>query len=303
MPPLVSVCITAYNIEKYIGECIESILRQKVNFSYEIIIGEDCSTDNTLQVCVKYQQQYPNIHVYKNAEQKGNMGNLIHTLEKCNAKYVALIDGDDLWIDDCKLQKQIDLLEAHSECALTFHDARITDDMLNDQTLFSLKFPDRDYTQPYSLEQLVKWRVIGATSSYVFRNIFKPYPHWTKPLYGPELLISYLSHQKGSIKYFPDVMSIYRVRKDGTDKSFDGLGMAERNIREYVTYRSLLYPKMSFFFFRKIFWNYSYIIFLHLKSKNFKLAVSVLKICLATILNPRKKDNYDNPPATQADAA
>jgi glycosyltransferase involved in cell wall biosynthesis len=289
LPPLVSVCITAYNIEKYISECIESILRQKVNFSYEIIIGDDCSTDGTLQICENYQRKHPNIRIIKHEQNVGIMPNTIDTLESSNAKYIALMDGDDVWIDEYKLQKQIDFLESNPDYVHVFHDAHISDASLNYQSLFSERYPHRDYVQPFSAEQVVKWRVIGTTSSYVFRNYNKPYPKWGRQLpAGPEVYLFLLALTNGNIKYLPDIMSVYRVRKEGFVKSTDNLKLAERNIKEYVIYKHYFRPKLRLFFIKKILRNYSYIIFFHLKSKDFKAGFNTFIKLLVTTLIPRQ---------------
>ncbi len=286
MPPLVSVCITAYNIEKYIGECIESILKQKVNFDYEIIIGNDGSTDGTLHICETYQQQHPNIRILKHEQNVGIMPNTIDTLEQSQAKYIALMDGDDVWIDEYKLQKQIDFLESNPEYVHVFHDAHISDASLNYQSLFSERYPNRDYKQPFSVEQVVKWRVIGATSSYVFRNYNKPYPKWGRQLTaGPEVYLFILALQNGKIKYMSDIMSVYRVRNEGFVKSSDNLRLAERNLGEYLIYRNYFYPRLRLFFLKKILWNHCYLIFKQLKSRNYKFFANQLKKCLYDLVN------------------
>ena len=284
--PLLSICITAYNIEKYIGECIESILKQKVSFDYEIVIGDDCSTDATLQVCEEYQNNYSNIRICKHQQNLGIMRNTIHALEQCNGKYIALMDGDDVWIDPCKLQKQIDFLEANPEYTQVFHDAHISDSSLNYKSLFSERYPHRDYTKPFSEELVVRWRVIGPTSSYVFRNLYKPYPEWGKDLSaGPEVYLFILALQKGKIKYMPDVMSVYRIRTEGFVKSYSNIRLAERNLREYLVYRNYFYPRLRLFFLKKILWNHLYLIFKQLKSRNFKSFAVQLKKCFYDLVN------------------
>lgn len=113
---MVSVCMLSYNHEKFISQALESILMQKVNFKYEIVVGEDCSTDNTRNILLEYSGNHPGL--FKLILQKTNTGgikNFIDTLNACSGKYVAYLETDDYWTDEFKLQKQIDFLESNPE--------------------------------------------------------------------------------------------------------------------------------------------------------------------------------------------
>ena len=113
MTPLVSVCMTTYNHEHYIAEAIESVITQRVNFALEIVIGEDCSTDNTLAICRDYQARYPEIiRIVARENNIGMHANYRRTIEACSGKYIAMLDGDDYFTDPDKLQMQVDALES-----------------------------------------------------------------------------------------------------------------------------------------------------------------------------------------------
>lgn len=115
MTPLVSVCMTTYNHEKYISQAIESVLRQRTTFSFEVVIGEDCSTDNTLAICRKYEAQHPDIvRIIASERNIGMHANYRRTIEACRGKYVAMCDGDDWFSDENKLQMQVEMLEKTS---------------------------------------------------------------------------------------------------------------------------------------------------------------------------------------------
>lgn len=117
--PLVSVLITTYNQERYIGQTLDSVLAQQCDFDYEIVIGEDCSSDRTLAVCEMYRQRYPDkISVLANPKNKGVTANYFDTFLKCRGKYIADCGGDDYWIDPYKLQKQVEILEKRSDVIL-----------------------------------------------------------------------------------------------------------------------------------------------------------------------------------------
>ena len=110
--PLVSVCMTTYNHEKFISQAIESVLCQRTTFGVEVVIGEDCSTDNTLAICRQYEAQYPDgVRVIASKNNIGMHANYRRTIEACRGKYIAMCDGDDWFTDENKLQIQVEQLE------------------------------------------------------------------------------------------------------------------------------------------------------------------------------------------------
>lgn len=112
MTPLVSVCMTTYNHEKYISQAIESVLGQRTTFAVEVVVGEDCSTDSTLAICRKYEEQYPDrVRVVASESNIGMHRNYRRTIEACRGKYIAMLDGDDWFSDMDKLQIQVEQLE------------------------------------------------------------------------------------------------------------------------------------------------------------------------------------------------
>ncbi len=118
--PVVSVVIVTYNQEDYIGQAIESVLSQKCSFPFEIVIGEDCSKDNTGSICREYALRYPEIiRITLNETNKGLMDNYFDSLLRVRGKYIADCAGDDYWIDPYKLQRQVDLLENNPDVVLT----------------------------------------------------------------------------------------------------------------------------------------------------------------------------------------
>ncbi|BBO81312.1 hypothetical protein DSCO28_18780 [Desulfosarcina ovata subsp. sediminis] len=121
--PLISVLMITYNHESFIAKAIESVLMQETNYSFELIIGEDCSTDNTHKIVLDYAQRYPDcIKVVTSEKNVGFVKNAYRTFLECRGKYIAFCEGDDYWNNSTKLQKQIDYLEKHSECGLICSD-------------------------------------------------------------------------------------------------------------------------------------------------------------------------------------
>lgn len=109
-----SVHIITFNNEKHIGETLQSILKQKVDFNYEIVVGDDCSTDNTLNIINNYQLLNPELfNVKRNMEQLGILGNFKATLDRCKGDYIFDLAGDDLLKHEYSLQKMVDVLKTN----------------------------------------------------------------------------------------------------------------------------------------------------------------------------------------------
>ena len=121
-----TVVTTTYNHEKYIEKCIKSIMSQKTNFKYKLLISDDYSTDKTRKILRKYENKYSDkIEVIYRNTNLGAMKNFIETLNLVHSQYVALCDGDDYWTDPNKLQKQVDFLEKNSKYTVVFHQTKI----------------------------------------------------------------------------------------------------------------------------------------------------------------------------------
>ena len=123
--PLVSICCITYNHAPYIRQCLDGFLMQKTNFKYEIVIHDDCSTDGTTEIIKEYAFKYPDIFVplYEDENQysKGVRGiSAKFVYPKARGKYIALCEGDDYWIDENKLQKQVDFLESNPEYGMCY---------------------------------------------------------------------------------------------------------------------------------------------------------------------------------------
>jgi len=124
--PLVSICMITYNHEKYIAQAIEGVLMQKTSFPFELVIGEDCSTDDTRSTCIEYQNRFPDIiNIRLPVKNQGMIKNFIQTMRACQGKYIGYCEGDDYWTDPCKLQKQVDFFESNPQYGLCFTDADI----------------------------------------------------------------------------------------------------------------------------------------------------------------------------------
>lgn len=122
---MVSICCLTYNHEKYIRRTLDGFVNQKTDFNYEILIHDDCSTDNTVEIIKEYENKYPRLikPVYQKENQysRGIKVSNIFQFPRARGKYIALCEGDDYWCDEYKLQCQFDALENNPDCSFCTH--------------------------------------------------------------------------------------------------------------------------------------------------------------------------------------
>lgn len=221
---LVSVCMITYNHESYIAQAIEGVVSQQVNFSLELLISDDCSTDRTKAICVAYQQKYPAIIKLIDREQNVGMNmNFIDTLKRCKGKYIALCEGDDYWIANDKLQKQIDFLENNQNFSICFHRVRLVYDVN-----IRKAFPDLNVKTPSesTIYDLAKGNFIH-TPSCVFRNQNFIFPSWIYTAFPPDWVVHLLNARYGKICFIKEELSAYRIHTGGilSTKSYSKYGL------------------------------------------------------------------------------
>lgn len=201
-----SIFVVTYNQEKYILECLDSILMQKVDFEYEVIIGEDCSTDRTPQICDEYAAKYPFIHVYHHTKNLGLIKNWEFVLNKCTGDYVAMLEGDDYWSNPDKLQTQVEFLDLHSNIALTFTSASVSYEGgdIRDEHIF-----DHLVSRIYSLQDIYeKWSILSSTVVFRKSSVFPiSYP---KEIYINDTYTFMRIMQSGDAYCFAEPWTIYR---------------------------------------------------------------------------------------------
>ena len=211
----VSVFMLAYNHEKYIEQAIESILNQKVDFQYEVVIGEDCSKDRTREICIDYQKKYPDvIRLILHEENVGIYENVRSVYDACKGVYVAHLEGDDYWNDRHKLQKQVEFLDRHPEYSACVHNSYMLNYINGKKRKLSSHKKDYDI----SMEELIQWHNVFQTSSLVFRGyLSKNKPEFAQGISGigdyPTALWLGLN---GKIHYMNDVLSTYRFNVPGS---------------------------------------------------------------------------------------
>ncbi len=165
--PKVSVCVITYNQKDYIGQCLQSLVDQQTNFDFEIIVGDDCSTDGTQAIVQRFADHYPHLvrTIYQTSNTGGN-GNYLAVHEAARGGYVAHIDGDDYALPG-KLQAQADVLDAHPDCNVVWHPV---DTLGADGTLRGTyaESPGKP-ALVFSRQDQISFIVIGAHSSKMYR--------------------------------------------------------------------------------------------------------------------------------------
>lgn len=124
--PLVSILVVTYNQESFIRQTLDSLIEQDCTFDYEILIGEDNSTDGTRDICIEYEKKYPDkVRLFLNQSNKGFIKNYFGLFEYVKGKYLAECGGDDYWCDKSKLKRQVDILDANPEVGLVYGNFKI----------------------------------------------------------------------------------------------------------------------------------------------------------------------------------
>lgn len=204
----VSIFMLTYNQEDFIAQAIEGVLMQKTNFLYQLVIGEDASTDTTKRICEAYAAANPEkIKLLPSSKNLGLINNFIRTYKECDGKYIAICDGDDYWTDPLKLQKQVDFLEGNPDFSLVF-------------TSFKFLFPDgRIVEKDYSVQadttdfKVLVFENYICSATALFRNKIKPddFPQWLEKCpYGDWPLYLWTTRKGEKIKFMNEVTAVYR---------------------------------------------------------------------------------------------
>jgi len=219
--PVLSVWVVTYNHEKFIAQALDGILRQKTDFTYEVVVGEDCSTDGTRAILKRYELAHPDKFVVfyheKNVGAKRNAYEF--TLPACSGKYIACLEGDDYWTDPNKLQRQVDFLESNPDYGMVAENALVKNLINNTEYQFSDQ-ADGDL----GLEDLLGKRPF-PTASVVFRSALIDQKLLDFENLGDTILWCYLA-TKGKIRYTNLRSSIYTRSQNGMVASSDRLHWA-----------------------------------------------------------------------------
>lgn len=216
----VSVVCTTYNHEKYIRQALDGFLAQRTSFPFEIIVHDDASTDGTRAVIEQYASRYPLLvkPVFQsiNRYSQGGFKPMFHAAEFASGTYLALCEGDDFWICDVKLQRQVDALEAHPELDFCFHSAYCLVNDVQDK-FASWQYEGREILGTRDILECATGTFAPTSSYMIRREVPSLLPAW---FYGQapvgDFFIELYGSLRGGALYLDFPMSIYRTMRDGS---------------------------------------------------------------------------------------
>lgn len=203
----ICVAVVTYNHEPYIRQALDSVFAQQTSHAYEVVIGDDGSTDDTRQIVREYAELHPDrVRVLLHKQNMGCTRNAERIINACRGEYLALIDGDDYWTDPLKLQRQADYLDAHPTCALSFHQVAALDEHGQPDWLL---VPD-DQPPRCDMAALLADAMVPTGSMMMRRQCLAPLPDWFGDAYPPDLALKALCADQGTLDYLEETMSVYR---------------------------------------------------------------------------------------------
>lgn len=225
--PVVSVNVPVYQHEPFLEQCLESILNQKTNFPFEIVIGEDESSDRSREICLSYKERYPekiNLILNKRADVVIVDGiptgryNGYTIIKNSRGKYIALLEGDDYWESSDKLQKQVDFLEANPDFSGAYHDTYKfyeNEEGQEVRELFRKKLPTM-----ITVEDTLKKQTPFHTSSFMFRREYLlEFPEFLWRIHSADMAMFSILAKYGPLGYVPELYSNYRNHFGGITKN------------------------------------------------------------------------------------
>ncbi len=238
MNPVISVIVATYNQEDSIGRTLDSVLMQQCRVPFEIVLGEDCSTDSTLEICRQYEAKHPDtIRVIANESNKGVVKNYFDCVLASKGKYIADCAGDDFWTDPLKLQKELDIMEKHPEVNIVFTRWNWYDEESGaTRPCLPPPFDGQIVKGCDMLEQIItqtEMSVFHLCSSLyradVIRKAYHDYPVLFKgdDLAAEDIQLTFVMAKDGDVAYLPDFTMNYSIGKPSAsqqvnhEKQFD----------------------------------------------------------------------------------
>jgi glycosyltransferase involved in cell wall biosynthesis len=230
-PIKASVLVMTYNHAKFIAQAIDSVLMQRTTFAYEVIISEDCSTDGTREIVMGYQRRYPDkVRLLLSERNLHSLAVVSRGIRACRGEFVALLDGDDYWIDPEKLQRQSEFLDSHPDCSTCFHNATA---VYEDASRGPVNWTPPQQKDFMTLKDIWRGNPI-ATGSTVFRSGLYELPPWYDEMPLTDWPLHVLNAEHGTIGYIDRVMSVYRIHRGGDYSRLDETSKLEKQHQFYV---------------------------------------------------------------------
>ncbi len=219
--PLVSIFMATYNHAAYIGQALDSCLKQETTFDFEIVVCDDCSNDGTSEIIREYARKYPQVVPSIQPVNTKATKNFMDGLNKLRGKYVAFCEGDDFWTDTNKLQKQISFLEENPDFTVCCHKVKMLDmgkgEDQDDVFIYKdMRFDEKRIKEGIFYADEAISNYFFQTSSVVFRWRFtEGLPNWFTLYMLLDHFLFMLHAVEGKIKYFDEDMSVWRRHPGG----------------------------------------------------------------------------------------
>ncbi|MDM0954892.1 glycosyltransferase [Clostridium perfringens] len=284
---LVSINCITYNHEKYIGEALESFMMQKTNFDFEIIVSDDFSTDNTVEVVKKFQKKYPNkIRLIEGKKNIGARQNGMRAHNNSLGKYVAICEGDDYWTDCNKLQKQINYMEKNRDCSMVFHNA----EKINDKTKKSEGFMINKNlnSKKILIKDFFDLQFIPTASILYKKELKDNMPSWYMDAITGDFPFNLILIANSYAYYMNDVMSVYRV---GNSESMMGKWKSRSKSLDFKINHAQGYLDILNNFNEFSSFKYDDLIKEEIKNREFEILID--KGNLREIKSEKYKENYN----------
>ncbi|WP_095161557.1 glycosyltransferase [Pseudomonas sp. Irchel 3F5] len=169
-----SVCVVAYNQKDYLHACLTSLVEQQVDFGYEIIVGDDASTDGTADVVSEFVERYPQLIVSVRHEKNvGPTANYVSVHSRARGEFVFHMDGDDIAFPN-KLKRQIEFLESNSECVLAWHKVEVFNDAGEVSRILHENLGQVVDVNAITQKDLLRYGMLGAHSATAYRRSAMP---------------------------------------------------------------------------------------------------------------------------------
>lgn len=211
--PLVSACIISYNQQEYIAAAIEGALSQELDVPYEIVISDDCSTDDTPRIIEEFAHKDFRIRVVKHSKNVGMHQNWLDAINSCNGEFVALCEGDDFWLDKNKLAKQLQILRSDEELSGCFTNANIlnADNKIEESSYVNLKNAGLTAKELFSLH----YNPIPTCTLMFRKSLFNGFPsNYYQSPFADRILHTLLILQ-GNYFYISQSTATYRKHENG----------------------------------------------------------------------------------------
>lgn len=237
-------CIV-YNHEPYLRDCLEGFVMQKTNFAFKAVVHDDCSTDGSVAIIREYAEKYPDIiepiYEIENLYSKGD-GSLRQVMDAATmnrSDYIAYCEGDDYWIDPHKLQKQVDYMDAHPECTMTYTDV----DILTQNGILTLEEKEKNFGKSINEDKttdpkdiIIQGRAAIFTCSTVYKsNIKEDYPEAAKRCCVGDTPLEIFAALKGKVYGFSDKTAVYRYSFPGSWSANQKIIANEKTLKKWLT--------------------------------------------------------------------